>query len=208
MMHVDRGLFRLKYPRCTLIEQHLFPSRPLGKILREAAVRLKQDYGCKALTLAQLARHATLDDVPVDKLLRVLLRGTPKARRARKREPSIKKEDLKGICRLVMRKLGPAHTEQVYELALCQELYNRGTPHVRQMPVTTRYDSDTSIPAGIIDIEVDHRFLIELKSGSYNDRHKHQLARYVSALRSNGRRIECAMVVCFQSDGTVLFRTA
>lgn len=210
MMNVDRGLFRLKYPRCTVIEQHLFPSRPLGETMRRAAEKLKKDYGCKTLSLAQLSKYATLDSVPIDKLIRILRHGTPHTRHAivNKKQKTVKKEDIKGICQLIMRKLGPAHTEQVYELALCQEFYNRGIPHIRQMPVTTRYDGTTSIPAGIIDIEVDHRFLIELKSGPYADRHKQQLARYMSALRSNGRRVECAMVICFQHDGTVLFRTA
>lgn len=204
MVHMTHGLLRLKYPKRRLIEEHLSPSRPLGKTLREAAVLLALDYGHKRLTLTQLGKYATVEGVSIDKLVRIMWDNRQAKVRDNNTRP-VKKEDIKKICRVVMRKLGPSHTEQVYELALCQELYNRRIPHVRQMPVSVRYDPSTSIPAGIIDVEVDHRILIELKTGGYSDRHRQQLGRYIQAQRSNGRQIQCAMVVCFENDGSVGF---
>lgn len=204
---ITRGLLRLKYPQCPAVETHLLPTNPLGKGLRELCSHAHTQHGCDDTTLQCTIKHATVDGVKLETLLGVISRGClgPPQRRPTTKQ-RVSKADIHGICRLVMQKLGPSHTEQVYELALSQELYDRGIPHVRQMPVTTRYGRSVNIPAGIIDIEVDHRFLIELKSGPFNERHVQQLMRYMSAMRSNGRAMECAMVVCFQCDGKVVFK--
>jgi len=201
MLDMRKGTLRLKYPRCTLIQEQLSPQRTLASAMRTCAIKLRRARGNKTVSVHDLCAHTTLENIPLDKMIRLL--HLP--RHPKKKKATLSVKDIERICRNIMQKLGGAQTEQTYELALCLELYKKGIPCMRQMPITTLYDTSTTIPAGIIDLEVDHRFLIELKSSVFSDKHTQQLARYLNALRSHGRQLECGLVVCFQPDNTVVF---
>lgn len=205
IFHVDSGTLCLKYPSCKLIRQHLTSCFPLQKALRSVVEKLKRDFHKGRVPLPVLIKHCTLDGASLSTLLQHLHRNSISCVKS---HGKLTLGDLKALCKLVMKKLGPSHTEQVYELALSQELYLRNIPHVRQMPIAVKYDQTVSIPSGIVDLEVDHRFLLELKQGSFSERHRQQLNRYMSIMRSNGRKILRAMVVCFQVDGAVSFSNA
>lgn len=205
ILHVDSGILCLKYPSCKLMRQQLTPRLPLQTALRANVQQLKRDFRQQNVSLASLIKHCKLDGVSLSTLLHHLYRNSFSCV---KQCGKLSVQDLKALCVRVMKNLGPAHTEQVYELALSHEMYMRNIPHVRQMPISLKYSPTVSIPSGIVDLEVDQRFLLELKQGSFNERHRQQLKRYMSIMKSNGRKLVRAMVVCFQVDGTVAFANA
>lgn len=205
MLQINNGVLCLKYPSCKLIRQHLTARLSLQTALRTAVQQLRKDFHKGSVPLPSLIKHCKLDGAPLSTLLHHLRRHSIACVQS---HGKLTLGDVKTLCKLVMGKLGPSHTEQVYELALSHELYMRNIPHVRQMPISVKYNPTVSIPSGIVDLEVDHRFLLELKQGSFNERHRQQLNRYVSIMRSNGRKLVRAMVVCFQLDGTVVFANA
>lgn len=207
MISIDQGILRLKYPRCKIFVQHLLNTHTLRHGLKRAAIHLKQTYGYNIKVASELIRYCTLDSVPLDSLLKLTLKLTSQKQKIPQKKPVLKCEDIKKICQTVMSKLGPFHTEQTYELALSQELYNRDIAHTRQIPISTKYDKHTTIPTGIIDMEIDHKFLLELKIGKYHTRHAQQLNRYISSLRSHGRSNVCGLLVFFDDNGTVMFHT-
>ena len=64
----------------------------------------------------------------------------------------------------VHRALGPGLLESVYEACLCEELTNRGVSFDRQRPVGVRYKS-VSIDCGFrLDVVVESRIVVEIKS--------------------------------------------
>ncbi len=63
----------------------------------------------------------------------------------------------------VHRELGPGFLEAVYEEALSQELKVRQIPHVRQAVIHVSYKGNP-VGEGKLDILVDNRLIVELKS--------------------------------------------
>ena len=63
----------------------------------------------------------------------------------------------------VHRALGPGLPELIYEKALSRELTLRHIPHTRQAPVPVHYKGEL-MGEGFIDILVDGRLVLELKS--------------------------------------------
>ena len=64
----------------------------------------------------------------------------------------------------VHRELGPGLLESAYEMALCHELHLRDIPFQRQLPLPLRYKS-VSLDCGYrIDILVDDKIVLELKT--------------------------------------------
>jgi GxxExxY protein len=69
-----------------------------------------------------------------------------------------------GACIEVHRELGPGLLESAYESCLCYELSLRGISYERQRPVPVRY-KDQELEVGYrIDIVVENRLLVEIKS--------------------------------------------
>lgn len=206
LLNREVGCLQLKYKRHRMFTVHLSHVKKLDNALLNIQAKLLNQG--PRLTLHELIACASIDGKPLKQLLQEYkMKGmkTVCTKEGALRNATLDK--IKHICRHVMRELGPSHTENVYELAICQELYAQRIPHVRQMPVCAFYDGKVSIPAGYIDIEIDHRFLLELKSGDLHERHCQQLKRYVSAMKSNGKVMDSAIVVCFQPNGHVLFQS-
>lgn len=62
------------------------------------------------------------------------------------------------------RELGPGLLESVYEECLCWHLRNRGMPHERQQLVPLRIHDITVAGAFRLDIVVEKRLIVEVKS--------------------------------------------
>ena len=82
--------------------------------------------------------------------------------------------------------LGPNHSEATYENAMVNALYDSRIPYKRQVQYTQTVNGHI-IQTGILDIEVDHYVLLELKANheKIKDEHKAQLMRYLRCKREN-----------------------
>ena len=67
-------------------------------------------------------------------------------------------------CIRIHRELGPGLLESVYELVLAGALERRGLKVDRQVPVDIHYDGLTFAAAFRIDIRVEDRLILEIKS--------------------------------------------
>jgi len=73
-------------------------------------------------------------------------------------------EKIIGLCIEVHKNLGPGLLESAYEECLCYELLNKKIQFERQMPLPIRY-KDVSLDCGYrLDIVVENKILLELKS--------------------------------------------
>lgn len=84
--------------------------------------------------------------------------------------------------------LGAAHSEKTYEDVLCNKLYAARIPVRRQATVCQTVD-DHVVFTGIVDLEVDHCLILELKAGhsSITTEHKAQLQRYMRSMHASPR---------------------
>ncbi len=64
----------------------------------------------------------------------------------------------------VHKALGPGLLESAYQTCLCIELRKRGIPFVAQEPVAIRYRGETVDAALRLDLSVDDRLIVEIKS--------------------------------------------
>ncbi len=87
----------------------------------------------------------------------------------------------------VHRRLGPGLMESVYELCLTHELRTRGVDVERQLSVPVVYDT-VRIDGGFrLDLLVDHRVIVELKSvDKITSNHRAQILTY---LKLTGHRL-------------------
>jgi GxxExxY protein len=69
-----------------------------------------------------------------------------------------------GLAIEVHRQLGPGLLESVYEECLCFELHHAAIPHARQQRLPIRYKGSELSYSYQIDIVVDARLIIEVKS--------------------------------------------
>ena len=72
--------------------------------------------------------------------------------------------EIRGAIFDVYNSLGPGLLESVYEEALCYELEQRGLEVERQMEVPIIYKGNTLRTALRLDVLVEHRVIVELKS--------------------------------------------
>ena len=114
------------------------------------------------------------------------------------------------IARTVVDILGPSHSEATYEQAMLNALYDRRIACRRQVQYSQRVNKH-SVNTGILDLEVDHCLLLELKAGheQIREEHKAQLMRYLRCKRENigdGHDTDLiAAVILFSKSGEVLF---
>lgn len=79
----------------------------------------------------------------------------------------------------VHRRLGPGFLEAIYENAMSVELAERGIPFQQQVPATVEY-RDVDVGEGQIDLLVDDRLIVELKTvEEFRPIHKAQLMSYL-----------------------------
>jgi GxxExxY protein len=73
-------------------------------------------------------------------------------------------EKVIGLCIEIHRNLCPGLLESAYEECLCYELSKTGIPFERQKPVSVKY-KEVNLDCGFrIDVLVDQRLIVELKS--------------------------------------------
>jgi len=103
-------------------------------------------------------------------------------------------------------KLGPGHSEAVYEAALMNGLYDARIPCRRQVPYLQRVNGYV-LNIGTVDLEVDHDIILELKAGhtTIKDEFKTQLQRYVRCKRADATHDGpiIAAVFLFHRDGSL-----
>ena len=115
-----------------------------------------------------------------------------------------------GICidaaRQALEALGPAHSEKSYEEVICNWLYDARVP-VRRQAGVCQVVAGHVVQTGIVDLEVDHCVILELKANhaSITGEHQAQLRRYLRSLSADAgtdRRMLGA-VLLFAKDGTL-----
>jgi GxxExxY protein len=98
--------------------------------------------------------------------------------------------------------LGDGHSEKAYQTALLYKLYQLDVPCLMERPVYVTENS-MSILAGRVDLEVNQRFLLELKvshpSAVNMRKDRKQLRRYITAYKTNGVNLERAALVYFSN---------
>jgi len=73
-------------------------------------------------------------------------------------------EKVIGLCVEIHRNLGPGLLESAYEECLCYELSKAGIQFERQKPVSVKY-KEVNLDCGFrIDVLVDQKLIVELKS--------------------------------------------
>lgn len=104
---------------------------------------------------------------------------------------------------MVMARHRSGATEAMYRRALEVELYYRGICCLSEVDC---YVMSGAVPIcmGRLDLEVDHRLLLELKvAPRITHKHKQQLQRYVRARMSTGMNVEGAAVLCWTDRNTL-----
>jgi GxxExxY protein len=82
------------------------------------------------------------------------------------------------------RDLGPGLLESVYEVTLARSLEKRGLTVRRQVPVSFEYDGQTFDEGFRVDLVVEGKVLVELKSvDRLHPAHKKQLLTYLKLTR-------------------------
>ncbi len=95
--------------------------------------------------------------------------------------------DLEGVARIVVdqafklhQDLGPGLLESVYEMVLMRALQRIGLTVERQKPITIQYDGMEFCDAFRLDLLVDDRIVVEIKSVEMlNKAHSKQLLTYL-----------------------------
>jgi GxxExxY protein len=114
-------------------------------------------------------------------------------------------EEMKSICEGVYDNWGPGYTEATYEQAIVNEAYNRKIPLLRQASIDVT-NGGCSVHAGRIDLEVDGRYLYELKARDpAMDKDRSQISKYIRAYAQNGKNISRAFLVFFTEKRGVIF---
>lgn len=104
-----------------------------------------------------------------------------------------------------LQKLGKGHSERTYESVIQNFLYDRKIPTKRQARYFTTVDNNI-IETGILDIEVNHSVLLELKVGhdAITPEHKTQLRRYLKSARQKHPTLDIiGAVFLFTKNGTL-----
>ena len=87
-------------------------------------------------------------------------------------------------CIAIHRELGPGLFENVYEAVLAGRLEARGLKAARQFPVSVVFDGQKFDPAFRVDILVEERLVLEIKSvEQLSKAHAKQLLTYLRLLK-------------------------
>jgi iron complex transport system substrate-binding protein len=87
-------------------------------------------------------------------------------------------------CIAIHRELGPGLFENVYEAVLAGRLEARGLQVARQFPVSVVFDAQRFDPAFRVDILVEERLVLEIKSvETLSKAHAKQLLTYLRLLK-------------------------
>ena len=114
-------------------------------------------------------------------------------------------KEMQNICEGVYDNWGPGYTEATYEQAIVNEAYNRKIPLLRQASIDVT-NGGCSVHAGRIDLEVDGRYLYELKARDpAMDKDRSQISKYIRAYAQNGKNISRAFLVFFTEKRGVIF---
>ena len=114
-------------------------------------------------------------------------------------------ETIRKSSEMVMARHRSGGTEAMYRRALEIELYYRGICCLSEVDC---YMMSGSVPIcmGRLDLEVDHRIILELKvAPKITAKHRQQLQRYVRARISTGMNVEGAAVICWTDRNTMEF---
>ena len=114
-------------------------------------------------------------------------------------------ETIKLCAENVMARHRSGCTEAMYQRCLQAELYHRNIPTLAEVDVFTMSGS-VPINVGRLDLEVDHRIILELKvAPRIMPKHIQQLQKYIRARQSTGMNVEGAAVVCWTDRDIVEF---
>jgi len=114
-------------------------------------------------------------------------------------------ETIRSCAENVMTRHRSGCTEAMYQRLLQAELYHRNIPTLAEVDVFTMAGS-IPIHVGRLDLEVDHRVILELKvAPRVLPKHIQQLQKYIRARQSTGMNVEAAAVVCWTDKDTVEF---
>lgn len=79
---------------------------------------------------------------------------------------------------------GPGLLENVYEEALCRELFNREMPYVRQKRIPIVYKGAATGKHLVLDLLIDNRLVVEIKATEkHNPIFESQLLTYLRVAR-------------------------
>ena len=94
-------------------------------------------------------------------------------------------------------------TEAMYQRLLQAELYHRDIPCLAEVDTFT-VSGAVPVHVGRLDLEVDHRIILELKvAPRITPKHIRQLQKYARARTATGMHVEAAAVVCWTDHDTV-----
>jgi len=109
------------------------------------------------------------------------------------------------VCRRGLYACRPEHVPPVQEV-ICNKLYDARVPVRRQANVCQLVDGHV-VQTGIVDLEVDHSVVLELKANhaSISGEHQAQLRRYLRSLAADAHsdRRMLGAVLLFAKDGTL-----
>jgi len=104
--------------------------------------------------------------------------------------------EIVGAAFSVYNELGPGHLEKTYEKALMKELTNRGIRYKTQVLVPVIYSGEV-VGNNRLDLVVENKIIVELKTGSYFDlSNKKQVNKYLAVTK-----LELAILLNFTKDG-------
>jgi GxxExxY protein len=112
-------------------------------------------------------------------------------------------ETIRRSAEVVMARHRSGGTEAMYRRSLEVEMYYKGICCLSEVDC---YMMSGSVPirVGQLDLEVDHRVILELKvAPKVLTKHLQQLRKYVRARASTGMHVEAAAVVCFTDKDRV-----
>jgi GxxExxY protein len=121
------------------------------------------------------------------------------------KKPACLMETIRTCSEQIMSRHRSGCTEAMYQRLLQVELYHRNIPSLAEVDVFMMSGS-VPIHAGRLDLEIDHRVILELKvAPKILPKHIQQLQKYVRARISTGMNVEGAAVVCWTDKDTVEF---
>ena len=112
-------------------------------------------------------------------------------------------ETIRRSAEAVMARHGSGCTEAMYQRALQIDLYHKNICSLAEVDCFC-VSGCTPIYVGRLDLEIDHRVILELKTGpKITLGHIQQLKKYVRARASTGMYVEAAAVLCFNERDRV-----
>jgi GxxExxY protein len=112
-------------------------------------------------------------------------------------------ETIRRSAEVVMARHGSGCTEAMYQRALQIDLYHKNICSLAEVDCFC-VSGCTPIYVGRLDLEIDHRVILELKVGpKITLSHIQQLKKYVRARVSTGMNVEAAAIIIFNERDRV-----